>query len=268
MVALAVLLPIGSILPWKRGKLEKGMRHLWAALALSVASGALVWAIQTGKSALAPIGVILAVWIVLGACIDLLMKSGRGSASDRLRRVLRLPKADWGRGIAHSGFGITIFGIAALMAWEVEDDRVAQLGEPFEVSGYQVTLENVARVQGPNYVSTTATMTMEKGSRVVTLYPEKRLYPVAQMPTTEAAINNGVLRDLYVVIGDPQVEGGWAVRVYIKPFANWIWAGCIIMSLGGLVSLTDRRFRVAAGARRRSVQGPGKTVPAERSVFF
>jgi cytochrome c-type biogenesis protein CcmF len=94
------------------------------------------------------------------------------------------------------------------------------------------------------------------------LFPEKRLYPVARMPTTEAAIDNGVWRDLYIVIGDPQSDGGWAVRTYIKPFANWIWAGAIIMAMGGALSLTDRRYRVAAGARKpRNLTAP--TVAAE-----
>jgi cytochrome c-type biogenesis protein CcmF len=90
------------------------------------------------------------------------------------------------------------------------------------------------------------------------MHPEKRVYPVAQMPTTEAALDNGFLRDIYVVIGDPQEGGGWAVRSYYKPLANWIWGGAILMALGGALSLSDRRYRVAAGARRLP-QG----VPAE-----
>jgi cytochrome c-type biogenesis protein CcmF len=94
---------------------------------------------------------------------------------------------------------------------------------------------------------------------VTVLNPEKRIYPVAAMPTTEAAIDYGFLRDVYLVLGDQQQSGGWAVRSYIEPFANWLWAGCILMSLGGLLSLTDRRYRVAAGAARREPVG----VPAE-----
>ena len=132
-------------------------------------------------------------------------------------------------------------------------------GESFEVGGYQVSLDKVERIEGPNYISTMATITMSRKGRSTELMPEKRVYPVAAMPTTEAAIDNGVFRDLYVVIGDPQQGGGWAVRTYIKPFANWIWAGAIIMALGGGMSLTDRRFRVAAGARK----APAAGVPAE-----
>jgi Cytochrome c biogenesis factor len=262
MVALAAILPIGSMLPWKRARLDRTMRPLWPVLALSIAAGALVWAMQTGRSALAPIGVILFVWVLGGAALDLWQRAGRGGIGDKLGRLTRLPRADWGKAVAHSGLGITVFGVAALLAWEQEDIRVAQIGETFEVSGYTIALNSVDRVQGPNYISTMADMSVFVGDRqVARLYPEKRIYPVAQMPTTEAAIDNGVFRDVYLVIGDPQENGGWAVRTYIKPFANWIWAGCIVMALGGLLSLTDRRYRVAAGARK-TPPAPG-AVPAE-----
>ena len=149
----------------------------------------------------------------------------------------------------------------ALTAWQVEDIRVAKPGESYEVAGYDVTLVDVRRVEGPNYISTMAEIVLaQNGGEVARLFPEKRIYPVAGMPTTEAAIANGVFRDLYVVIGDPQEGGGWAVRTFIKPFANWIWAGAIIMALGGTLSLTDRRFRVAGGVRQRA---PKSGVPAE-----
>jgi len=98
----------------------------------------------------------------------------------------------------------------------------------------------------------------KNGRQVALLHPEKRVYPVQAMPTTEAAIQNGLFRDLYLVIGDPQQGGGWAVRSYVKPFASWIWLGCALMALGGLVSLSDRRYRVAAGARRGIVAQPAE----------
>jgi len=141
-----------------------------------------------------------------------------------------------------------------MLAWQIEDIRIAQIGDRFEVGQHQVELIDVREVEGPNYISTMAEMKLYRGGREVAhLFPEKRVYPVANMPTTEAAISNGILRDLYVVIGDPQNDGGWAVRTYIKPFANWIWAGAIIMALGGTLSLTDRRMRVAGGQRSKAV---------------
>ncbi|WP_425052686.1 heme lyase CcmF/NrfE family subunit [Psychromarinibacter sp. S121] len=260
-VALAAVLPIGAILPWKRAKLGRTMQPLWGVLALSMAAGALTFAIQTGRSALAPVGMILFVWLVGGAIVDLFTRTGRGDWSSRLRRLSNLPRADWGKAVAHAGLGVTMFGIAALTAWQQEDIRVAQVGETFPVGAYEITLAGVEQVEGPNFNSIQAEMRVFRNDRAVaTLYPQKRVYPVAAMPTTEAAIDNGFLRDVYVVIGDPQQGGGWAVRTYIKPFANWIWAGSIIMALGGLLSLTDRRYRVAAGARKMTTP---KAVAAE-----
>ena len=178
-------------------------------------------------------------------------RAGKGDLGTRARRLRKLPRADWGKAVAHAGFGVTIFGIAALTAWQVEDIRVAQEGESFTVAPYEITLASVETRQVANYSTTIARMEVSRnGNPVATLFPEKRFYPIARMPTTEAAIDNGILRDLYLVIGDPQENGGWAVRTYIKPFANWIWAGAIIMALGGGLSLSDRRHRVAAGAAK------------------
>jgi cytochrome c-type biogenesis protein CcmF len=264
MIALAIILPLGSMLPWKRASLAKAMQPLWGALALTLAIGALVWTIQTGRSIMAPVGAMLATWLVAGAAVDLWSRTGRGTdLATKLRRLRNLPRADWGKAVAHAGLGVTFWGIAAMLAWQVEDIRVAREGETFRVGAYDVTLVEVHNEEGPNYLTTKAEMRVDRnGQTVATLFPEKRIYPVAGMPTTEAAIDNGVLRDLYLVIGDPQEGGGFAVRTYVKPFANWIWAGAIIMSLGGVLSLTDRRYRIAAGARKAPA-APAQGVPAE-----
>ena len=260
IVGLAVILPIGAMLPWKRAKLGRTARAALPAAVLALAVLGLVWAVQSGRSLLAPVGIGLAVWIIAGGVIDLMSRTGRGSLGNRLGRLTRLPRADWGKFVAHSGLGITILGVAAITAWELEDIRVAREGEPFEVAGFTIELGEVREVQGPNYISTLAEVTVSRdGREMAVLHPEKRVYPVQAMPTTEAAILNGVWRDIYVVIGDQQAAGGWALRTYIKPFANWIWGGSILMALGGLLSLTDRRFRLAAGARKTRAEG----VPAE-----
>ncbi|MCA0872865.1 heme lyase CcmF/NrfE family subunit [Seohaeicola saemankumensis] len=261
MVILGLILPVGAMLPWKRGRLGRTAWSLRYVFVLCLALAGLVWVMQTGNSLLGPVGLLLGAWIVSGALFDLWSRTGRaGGAGKRLGRLLRLPRADWGKMVAHSGLGITMFAIAGLTAWEVEDIRVTQLNEPFDVGGFTLTLERVERVRGPNYFSTMGFVRLEKNGRKLTvLRPEKREYPVAKMPTTEAAIDYRFLRDVYVVIGDRQDDGGWTMRTYIKPLANWIWGGCILMALGGALSLSDRRFRVAAGARKAPKQG----VPAE-----
>ncbi|MCB1396422.1 MAG: cytochrome c biogenesis protein CcsA, partial [Rhodobacteraceae bacterium] len=260
MVAIAVALPIGAVLPWKRGRLGKAARSMVGVAALAVALGALTFALQTGRSALAPVGVALGVWVVVGALTDLWQRGGRGAIGLRLRRIARLPRADWGKALSHAGLGITIFAVAAVLGWSTEDIRVAQVGETFEHNGYEFTLTGVERVQGPNYISQTGHVEVRRnGDLVALLDPEKRVYPAAGMPTTEAAIDYGLTRDVYLALGDPQDGGGWALRTYIKPFANWLWGGAILMAIGGLVSLSDRRFRVAAGARK----APAAATPAE-----
>lgn len=251
MIALAVVLPVGVLLPWKRGKLGRALRPLRGGLALALALGLLVYAMQSGHSALGPIGVALGVWLVAGALADLASRTGRGTAGARLRRLARLPRADWGRVVAHAGLGVTFIGIAGVMAWQVQDIRVAQLGQSFDVGGYHITLRDVHEVQGPNYTAQVADMPVTRdGREIAVMHPSKRFYPVAGVPTTEAAIRPGFTRDLYLVLGDKQNAGGYAVRTYIKPFAMWIWSGALIMALGGLLSLTDRRYRIAAGARK------------------
>ncbi|MGH1354190.1 MAG: heme lyase CcmF/NrfE family subunit [Thalassovita sp.] len=257
MLVLGIVMPIGAMMPWKRASISRTFKPLLPALGLALALAGLAWAMQSGRSLFGPIGVFLGAWLVAGAAVDIWSRTGR---SGRFARLMRLPRADWGKAVAHGGLGITMLGVAGLMAWEKEDIRVVQLNEPFVVAGYTLNLTEVNRVQGPNYFSTMATMELSKNGRdISTLYPEKRQYPVARMPTTEAAIDSGFLRDIYAVIGDPQENGGWAVRVYFKPLANWIWGGSILMALGGALSLSDRRYRVAAGARKRQPAG----VPAE-----
>jgi cytochrome c-type biogenesis protein CcmF len=260
VVALALILPPGAMLAWKRGSLERSLKALMPALVLSLALGALAWAMQTNRTALGPIGLALGAWVLIGALTDLWARTGREGLAARFSRLGRLPRSDWGKAVAHGGLGVTIFAVSAMLAWKIEDIRVVQIGETFPLGQYEVRLDDVREVEGPNYLSTMGFLTVMRDGEVVTeVRPEKRIYPVAGMPTTEAAIDYGFLRDVYIVLGDRQQSGGWAVRSYIEPFANWLWAGCLLMAFGGLLSLTDRRYRVAAGAAKRVPAG----VPAE-----
>ena len=258
-VALAVILPVGAMMPWKRAEIGRSLRMLRWALVLAIAVGALVFAVQTGRSGLGPVAAALGVWVVLGAAVDLWTRTGRGALMGRVARLGRLPRADWGKALAHAGMGVTVFAVSAITAWVTEDIRVVPVGGSFEMGRYSLTLDEVHDERVDNYQTTMATFTVREAGRVVAeMHPEKRFYPVAGMPTTEAAIDLGVFRDLYVVIGDRQDDGAWAVRSYIKPFANWIWAGCLLMALGGALSLSDRRYRLAAGARKTAALQPAE----------
>ena len=260
MILLGIALPIGSSMPWKRAYMSRALYPLRYAFIACVAIGGLVWAMQTGRSLIGPVGMFLGAWVLMGVAIDLAQRTGRGP--NRLGRLFRLPGADWGKATAHAGLGVTMMGIAGIYAWTVEDIQVAQIDVPFEVHGYEMTLRSLDNINGPNYVATRAVIdVVHDGKALGTLEPEKRFYPVAQMPTTEAAIDQNWKRDLYLVIGDEQENGGWAVRTYIKVMTSWIWVGCALMALGGLFSLFDRRFRVAAGAHKTKPEAD--PVPAE-----
>ena len=268
MVLLALALPVGAVIPWKRGDGSKAMAKLfWAALAAFL-MGALVWSVQTGRSAVAPVGMLLAVWILAGALAEIAERGKllRIPLGDSWQRVIRSPRADWGKWVAHSGVAVTIWGIAAITAWQTEDIRVAHPGDLIPIGGYEVRFDGVAAYRGPNFTASRGDFTvLRNGGEVATLHPEKRLYTEAMppMPTTEAGIDYGFTRDVYVVLGDPQdaTGGAWAVRSYVKPFANWIWGGSVIMALGGVLSLTDRRYRVGAPARAKGTAP--LAVPAE-----
>ena len=251
MILLGLILPIGSNLPWKRANILNSSKKLIFVFILSICLAGLIWAIQTGKSLVGPIGVFLGAWIVMGTILDLFSKLGR---SISLKRLIVLPRADFGKFFAHSGLGITMFAIAALTSWEKEDIRVVPVGGSWEIAAYELKLNSVENVRGPNYFSTMGVIAVSKDGQLLTvLRPEKRNYPVAQMPTTEAAIDYRLSRDLYVVLGDQQSDNSWTIRTYLKPFTNWIWGGCALMAVGGLLSLTDRRLRIAAGRRKVSV---------------
>ncbi|MEM9011189.1 MAG: heme lyase CcmF/NrfE family subunit [Pseudomonadota bacterium] len=265
IVMLAMILPLGAVLPWKRAKLGRAMRPLWGAAALSVALGALVWSLNTGGRMLGPIGTVLAAWLVLGAVAELGARARAGSVplGETLRRLAHLPRADWGKAVAHAGLGLLIFGIAMITAFETEDIRSARPGDVIEIGGATLEFVRVEQVAGPNYEAERGVFLMrEDGGAALTLTPERRFYPVQRMTTTEASIDYGLTRDIYVSLGERQRDGGWAVRSYHKPFATWLWIGSLVMSLGAALSLTDRRYRVGA-AGRKTQAAPPDAVPAE-----
>ena len=253
MILLGLILPLGSNLSWKRAYLTNTVKKLLPVLILCLCFSGFIWSIQTGQSLIGPMGVFLGTWIVVGTLVDLLSKLG---SSKSVRRLIFLPRADYGKFFAHVGLGVTMFAIAALTSWEKEDIRVVPIGSSWALGSYELKLENIIETRGPNYFSTMGIIQVsKKGLAITTLRPEKRNYPIAQMPTTEAAIDYRISRDLYVVLGDKQSNKAWTVRTYLKPFTNWIWGGCALMAFGGFLSLTDRRLRIAAGSKMKKSSG-------------
>ncbi|MEM6623048.1 MAG: heme lyase CcmF/NrfE family subunit [Pseudomonadota bacterium] len=282
MVMLFVILPLGALMPWKRADGGKIMGRLYWAAAGSLSIGGAVYGFQEGKGLLAPVGLALAAWLMLGVLVELWERGGfaKAGAVTGFRRLGGLPRSDWGKAVAHSGLGLMVMGIAAISAWEIEDIRLARpgdviplgpyevrfmgverlpIGAPFESAGCAMPSNTVKAGSQRNFETTIGRFELRsRGELQRILCSEKRFYPVQRMPTTEAAIDPGFLRDVYIVLGEIGQDGAWAVRSYLKPLANWIWIGALVMSIGGLISLTDRRYRIGAVRSKRIA-----AVPAE-----
>jgi cytochrome c-type biogenesis protein CcmF len=254
MTPLLCLVPFGPMLAWKRADLLGAAERLWvAAAAAAVAFALLLYAAGSGK-ALAAVGLSIATWLIAGALAELAdrMSLFRVPLAASWRRIRNMPRAGFGMTMAHGGLGVVVAGIVAISAWRTEQITVMQPGQSVAVGEYRVLFEGVNQVAGPNYAAERGVFVVNReGQEVARLHPEKRVYPVQGQATTEAAIRTTGFGDLYVVLGDDQGNGSRAVRIFHNPLAAWLWAGAVIMVLGGLVSLTDRRYRLGVPRRRR-----------------
>ncbi len=254
MTPLVALMTLGPFLSWKRADLAGVTGRLKLAFLAAVA-GAAVALYLRGGPVIPVLAMGLAAWLFAGALVEWAarIKLFRASPAESLRRAARLPRSAHGMTLAHAGMAVAIAGMVASSTWKVEEILIMRPGDSTTVAGYDYRLEGVERLPGPNYFSDTATLTVTRDGRPVTVQrPEKRMYPVQQMPTTEAAIHPTGLYDLYTAIGDPDGRGGHTVRIFFEPLVPWIWAGALMMMLGGAVSLSDRRLRVGAPRRKRA----------------
>jgi cytochrome c-type biogenesis protein CcmF len=185
-------------------------------------------------------------WIVASVATDLWerIRPAGGVPASVLGRLRLLPRAMIGMMAAHLGVAVFAFGVSMVRTYEVERDVKMAAGDTTEVSGYVFTFRGWRDVQGPNYDAVQALVEVTRdGEPVTVLRPEKRVYRVQRNPMTEASIHRNLTRDLYVSLGEPVEGGAWIVRVYVKPFVNWIWGGCALMALGGALAISDRRYR-------------------------
>jgi cytochrome c-type biogenesis protein CcmF len=244
MVPVVFLMGIGPVARWKQASLpELAVRLRWAAGAAIVA--ALLGGWLAGRIApLATIGLVMGWWVVASVATDLWSRVRPREGAGILARVAQLPRSVVGMMVAHLGIAVFIFGVTMVLTYEVERDVKMSRGDSTTIEGYTFTLRGLREVDGPNYRAIQAWVEVTRdGKKVADMLPEKRVYRVQRNPMTEAAINTGLTRDLYVALGE-QVDGGaWIVRVYLKPFVDWIWGGALLMALGGLLAATDRRYR-------------------------
>jgi cytochrome c-type biogenesis protein CcmF len=254
-VPVFIAMAVGPMLSWKRAALGPALLRLWWAAAAAAAIW--LWA-SFGTSVLPAFVMGCAAWLILGAFADIVerIRLFRLPLGASLRRLGGLPRGALGAAIAHAGLGVTIAGIAG-MSMAVSTIVLVKPGETVHLGGYDWKLTDLHDAPGPNYIARAARLEVSRDGRPVTvLVPERRSFPVQRMTTTEARIETDGMRDLYAVLGDER-DGGAVLRLHDNFMAPWIWLGALVMALGGLLSLSDRRLRLgaprrAAGARHSS----------------
>ena len=251
-----IAMVIGPVLAWRRGNLGAALRRLTPAVIGALLAPAIVFAIDHTAPPAALAGLALAVWAMLGVLTDLADRSGvaKQPIGTAWRRLRHLPRGTWGYAIAHFGVGVLIAGIVVSTAWRSERIETLHPGDTVEIAGRTLRLVGVTEGDVANYRAQRAEIIVERPGRApMTLYPERRWYPVAKSQTTNTAIATNGLGDLYLALGDPDGQGGWVLRAYYNPLVPWIWFGAILAALGGLVSLSDRRLRLRLPAARTSL---------------
>jgi len=230
MAPALFLMGVGPFVRWKHSSLPELAVLLRWALAVSLALGLLLPLAMGSWKPMVGFGLSLALWVVLASLLS-------------LRKGART-RSHYGMVFAHIGMAVFVVGVTLVKGYDAEKDARMRPGDTVEVGGYSFLLEGVANVAGPNYQAARAKVSVSREGRPLTvLHPERRLYTVQQSVMTEAAIDTGLTRDLYVSLGDPLEGGAWLVKVQVKPFIDWIWGGCLIMALGGFLAASDRRYR-------------------------
>ena len=266
MVPVIAAAGVGPLLAWKRGDLAGALSRLRVALVFTIAIVLATLVFAAEAPLLAVLGTALGTWLVAASLTELgeRLKLFRVSPGESWRRARHLPRAAYGMTIAHAGAGIVVLGIIVSVTWETERLQVVRIGDAVPIGGYQFTFRGVEDVTGPNYEAIRGIFDVSRaGEFIAVMTPETRVYDTSPQSTTEAAIRPTLTSDLYAVIGDPEGSGGWAARLYHKPLVHWIWLGAILMAVGGIVSLTDRRHRVGAPTRKSTRAASRAARPVE-----
>jgi cytochrome c-type biogenesis protein CcmF len=258
MVPLAVVLVIvmgfGFVLRWKSDRWSRLQGKLWLPLIFALVTATILPLIYAPSfNGLSFMGLLMAGWVAFTALMWVL----------RLKRSpFKMSGTTWGAMLAHIGLAITFTGITLVSIYNVEEDIRVEKGTSYKVNEYLFTFEGVTEVEGPNYTAYQGKVKITKDGELLTvLQPEKRIYRVQTMPMTEAGIDAGIFRDLFVALGEPLGDkGAWSLRIQYKPFIRWIWLGAIFMGIGGLFAAFDRRYRRLNRRKRKSTVATTKGV--------
>jgi cytochrome c-type biogenesis protein CcmF len=241
------LMGLGPLAKWKKASLPEIGLRLRVAAVISVVSALLIPFAMGKITLMTAIGVFMGIWVISTTLILLRnrIQTRQAASASLLENIKGIPLAFYGMLLAHFGIGIFILGVTLVKGYESEQDLRMEVNDVAKVGNLSFLFKGVQEIPGPNYLSSKGTFSVSSnGKEITVLNPEKRFYPVQGSVMTEADIEAGVFHDKYVSLGEPLANGAWSVRIYIKPFVQWIWAGAILMALGGISALADRRYRI------------------------
>ncbi|MDE2184084.1 MAG: heme lyase CcmF/NrfE family subunit [Alphaproteobacteria bacterium] len=257
---LILVMAAGPLLSWKRGDLKGALERLKFAAPVALVTIIAVLLLAGWHDAWTAVWMGLAVWLFAGTFTDWAGRIGlfRTPFADAMHRARKLPRSIYGMSLAHAGLAIALIGIAGSTSWQSEKLLVMHPGQTASIAGYDVRLDGIAdNVRGPNYSATRATFVASRGGSIVaTLHPERRLYDNPPEPKSTVGIHTNFVSDLYTVLGESDGKGGVAVHLFHNPLVPWIFFGAVLMVLGGAVSLSDRRYRIGAPARKPGIEAP------------
>ncbi|CAN7757548.1 heme lyase CcmF/NrfE family subunit [Rhizobium sp. LjRoot258] len=263
MTPILIAVPFGPLLAWKRGDLLGVLQRLYVAAGLALIAGLVLFYVRHGGPVLAVLGLAAGFFLVFGALTDLWYRAGMGKVKVDVawRRLSGLPRSAFGTALAHAGLGITVLGIVAVTTFQAENITEMKPGGTADIGGYTVRFNGMQPGVGPNYTEDRARFTVSRGGAAVAeVSSAKRVFTASRTGTTESGILTLFPNQLYVSLGDLTKDGGIAVRLWWKPFILCIWGGAVIMALGGVVSLSDRRLRVGAPSRKQKAAKPAAPV--------
>ena len=257
---LGLFVGAGMHATWKSMRGETLIRKLAVAAGFAVVIGAVIpWVAFGSASSLTMVGVMVGLWVVVSALFDPVRRLVSSSSSS-----MPFSLAQWGMTLAHLGVGVFILGATITSSYTIETDRSARPGDRWELFGYEFVFRNVRNFDGVNYRATEGEFEIRRnGSLVTVMTPQKRTYLVQQNPMTEAAIDSGWTRHLFIALGDPLGDGAWSLRIQYKPLIRFVWLGPLIMAFGGLLAASDPRYRsrrVTSRVKSRPVRVVGETV--------
>jgi cytochrome c-type biogenesis protein CcmF len=245
MAPAIFLMGVGPIARWKEQPLPELVTRLKWAFGVALLTALLLPLVLGKWTPLISLGLLLAFWVIAAVSYTIWSRLTQTTGSLATRIAKQTPSW-WGMLLAHFGVAIFIIGVTLVKGFETERDVRMDIGDTINAGGYVFTFRGATPKTGPNYEAWVGAIDItQNGKAIKTLQPEKRIYNASRMAMSEAAIDTGVTRDLYVSLGEPLEKGAWAVRVYYKPFVDWIWGGAVLMALGGLLAVSDRRYRLA-----------------------